>query len=142
MLKRHLLGLIALGLVLSGLLGLVMGYSAQSQAGMAAGVGLRAGLVLGALWIAYPQLLQMFGSVPRWLLGAVGLGIAVAVLRPQYLVFVAIVIAVLGGLQFASRLLGGTLNKPTTQQRSDARSRTPSAPTRRRPGGKSKPTAP
>jgi hypothetical protein len=115
--KRHLLGIIALGLILSGIVGLYWGFSANSQSAMAAGVGLRAGLVLGALWIAFPQLMQLARALPSWLLGLLAAGLLIVVIRPQMMSLVLIVVAVLAGLQFF-----GSMLKPQAKKRPRRRS--------------------
>jgi hypothetical protein len=123
--KRSLLGIVALGLVLSGALGLYLGFSANSQEGMAAGVGLRAGLVLGALWMALPQLVQLLEPVPRWLIGTVAIGALIVVVQPKSFMFVAIAVAVLVGLQVTGWFLKPTAKKSkshgrTSEGRKDA----------------------
>ena len=110
--KRHLLGIIALALILSGLVGWLMAYSSHSAKAMkeavegAGGVGLRAGLILGALWLAYPQLIAMAQAVPKWLIGAIAVGAVVVVaVGSKMIVFVLGAIGVLVALQFAGQFL-------------------------------------
>ena len=58
-------------------------------------VGVRAGLVLGALWLALPNIRR----APRWLLYAVGVLAVVLIVRPRLLLYalpVAAVAAFLG----------------------------------------------
>jgi hypothetical protein len=66
--NRHALGLIALLLVVVGFITAFRGPEDGSAAGFAGGC-VRVGLVLGALWLALPQLKAMFARVPRWLVG-------------------------------------------------------------------------
>jgi hypothetical protein len=58
-------------------------------------VSVRAGLVLGALWLALPNVRR----APRWMLSAVGVLAAVLIVRPRLLLYalpVAAVVAILG----------------------------------------------
>ena len=98
---RNILGAIALVLLLSGGVGLLLGYSANSQTGMAAGVGLRAGLVLGALWMAYPQLISLVKSAPKWMLGVAAIVVLVLVVNRNGLMLVVPALLILGLLQLA-----------------------------------------
>lgn len=102
---RHILGIVALLLLLSGILGLMLGFSVNSQAGMAAGVGIRAGLVLGALWMAYPQLMQLLKHAPKWIYGLGVLLAMVVVFGRNSLVFVVPALVILGGLQLVTWFL-------------------------------------
>lgn len=58
-------------------------------------IGVRAGLVLGALWLALPNIRR----APRWLLPAVGVLAAVVIVRPRLILYalpVAALTAILG----------------------------------------------
>ena len=116
--RRHLLGLIALALLLPGAIGLFWGFSTQSHAGMAAGVGVRAGLILGAWWMAFPQLQQLTKNVPFWLTGPVLIGALVVVIRPSSIALVAPAVLILVALQGV-----GWLFKPLPRQKKKAVSR-------------------
>jgi hypothetical protein len=66
--RRNLLGIV------SALLLIVGGVSAFGGPGGEAaqqfsGVCIKSGLVLGALWLALPQILALIAKSPRWLLG-------------------------------------------------------------------------
>lgn len=100
--RRHLLGIVAMVLLLAGTIGWLVERSTNTHAGMAAGVGMRAGLVLGALWMAYPQLVQVIRYAPKWILGLLGIAAMVLVFGRQSLVIVVPAVIILAGLQFAS----------------------------------------
>jgi len=65
--NRTLLGLIALVLLVVGGIAALRGPADGSAAGFAGGC-IRIGLVLGALWLALPQILAAAHSLPRWAL--------------------------------------------------------------------------
>ena len=102
--RRNLLGIIAAGLLLAGFVGLTFGYTSQSVAGMSAGVGVRAGLILGALWLAYPQLAKMFETVPTWLFVTIAIGVGAVILRFRNIVFVGPILAVIIAMHYAARV--------------------------------------
>lgn len=85
--NRSLLGLIALGLLLGGVW--VQFSSGESGVKSAASAGVRIGLVLGALWLALPQITEMFAKTPRWLLLAGVIVVAVVAINPMLLWFAA-----------------------------------------------------
>jgi hypothetical protein len=66
--KRTTLGLVALFLLVIGGITALSGPASGSAAGFAGGC-IRVGLVLGAVWLALPQIKALAGSAPRWLLG-------------------------------------------------------------------------
>ena len=60
-------------------------------------IGVRAGLVLGALWLALPNIRK----VPRWLPSALAIIAAVLIVRPRLVLYalpVAVAIAILGAI--------------------------------------------
>ena len=62
-------------------------------------VSVRAGLMLGALWLALPNIRR----APRWLLSAVGVLAAVLIVRPRLLLYALPVAAVVAFLGATSR---------------------------------------
>jgi hypothetical protein len=66
--NRNLLGIIAAILLLLGGITHFLGPGGNSASGFAGGC-IRVGLVLGALWLALPQILATAASLPGWLLG-------------------------------------------------------------------------
>jgi len=66
--RRTTLGIIALLLLLVGGITFFNGPGGNSAWGFS-GVCIKSGLVLGALWLALPQIQSMAGRLPRWLMG-------------------------------------------------------------------------
>ena len=67
--NRNLLGIVAAILLLLGGITLFFGPDSNNAASGFAGGCIRVGLVLGALWLALPQILATIASMPGWLLG-------------------------------------------------------------------------
>jgi hypothetical protein len=66
--SRKLLGIIAAALLLVGCIAAVNGPGGSTASGFAGGC-IRVGLVLGALWLALPQIQSLLAHAPRWILG-------------------------------------------------------------------------
>jgi len=66
--RRTSLGIIALSLLVVGLVAVMNGPGGSSAWGFS-GVCLKSGLVLGALWLALPQIQSIAARLPRSLLG-------------------------------------------------------------------------
>ena len=81
-------------------------------------VCLKVGLVLGAIWLAYDNVLKISQRSPPWLLGIIGVGLLVIVIRPKMIVVVAPLLAGIGVLQFV-----GWLFKPLPNSRKNTRTR-------------------
>ena len=92
--NRLALGIVAIVLVL---IGLMTQLQFPSEGAAFAGACIRIGLVLGALWLALPQISYVWKHTPRWLLIVAGVVLVVCILNPWY--FVAAV-PILAGLWF------------------------------------------
>jgi len=77
---RPSLGVISLFLIVGGVIFMIRPIDGDSYAGA---VALRAGLVLGALWLALPNIRR----APRWLLYAVAVLAVVLIVRPRLLLY-------------------------------------------------------
>jgi hypothetical protein len=120
--RRRLLGVISLLLVIGGILGTSFLGGSQTQLDTFFDACVRSGIVLGALWLAFPKLIELSVKVPPWLLGAMLLGGLVVAIRPRYLVIVAPLVAALIGMHFLgwlfrpipkkSRRKGGPRDRP------------------------------
>ena len=89
---RPTLGVISLALIVGGVVLMLRPIDGDSHLGA---VGLRSGLVLGAIWLALPNIRR----APRWLLYAGAVLAAVLIVRPRLFLYslpVAAVIALLG----------------------------------------------
>jgi hypothetical protein len=91
--KRQMLGLVALGMLVAGGTIAIAGWVASTAAALA-GPLFRAGLVLGAVWLAWPQINRLISRIPQYF--AVGLGVLllIGVIKPKVL-FIAVPIALL-----------------------------------------------
>jgi len=102
--RRQLLGLFGLLLILSG--GVILwnvGYN-DSQWSMIANICLRAGLILAFIWLAFPQLIELFAKFPPWLIvGGVG-SLFVLARYPKAIVIIVPLFAILGLLHFSGWL--------------------------------------
>ncbi len=95
--RRHLLGLIALtSLALAPLL-----YWTTYQA--AGAMGLRIGLVMGALWLAWPDLHRL----PRWAWYVLPIACVILIYARQLLIFLVPAFAVAAVLYLAYRKVMG-----------------------------------
>lgn len=85
--KRLLLGVVSLLLVLTWLVLYLQADTSNWSSSVASGC-LRAGLVLGALWLAFPQVLQILSRLPLWMMGVAGVGLLVMIRWPKSAVVV------------------------------------------------------
>ena len=110
--NRTLLGICALVSLVAGGITLARGQNDITSTSFAAGC-LRVGLVLGAMWLALPQINRMLATTPRWLLVSLGIGLVVIVVRPW---LALVVIPILIGLWFLGPRLA-TKSDPTILRR-------------------------
>lgn len=81
--RRHAFGIFALIFVIAGVYFALQPPRETTQ--WFYGVLLRVGLVLGALWLAYPEL----SRVPPWLFGVLAVAIGIVMVRPRLIIIVA-----------------------------------------------------
>ena len=89
---RPTLGVISLILIIGGGILMLRPIDGDSYLGA---IGMRSGLVLGAVWLALPNIRRM----PHWLLYALAVLAAVLIVRPRLVLYafpVAAVVAILG----------------------------------------------
>ncbi len=96
--QRNLLGVFALGLLVLGAL-LALGYASPNGTSSFAGGALKIGLVLGAFWLALPQIDRFLARTPAWLLISTFIGLVLIVLRP---LSALLIVPLLFGLWFLS----------------------------------------
>jgi hypothetical protein len=111
--NRTILGLTAIMLLVIGATTL-WSMPKNGDAIAFAGGCVRVGLVLGALWLALPQILSFFKRAPRWLLAASGIGIVVCAVKPWLLLLVVPLLAL---LWFFGPRLGTKADKPIVQEK-------------------------
>ena len=104
-LRRHSLGALALLLVCAGVGIWFQTGSGQNQYLTLAGVLLRAGLVLGAVWLAFPQVTELLSRYPWWLLLAGGASLLLLIWRPRTAALVIPLLVLLVAIQWVGRLL-------------------------------------
>jgi len=81
--QRHAFGILALISLATGLYYQCLDAEGFHQ--LIEGVTIRIGLVLGALWLAYPDLKK----VPRWFYPVLLTAVAIVIIRPKLIVLVA-----------------------------------------------------
>jgi hypothetical protein len=113
--NRTNLGIVVLALILVGAIILTQAPRPldQNAVGFAGGC-IRVGIVLGAVWLALPQLLRFLSKTPKWLLAASTIGIVVCAVKPLLLV---LVVPALLLLWFLGAKLRTKADKPIVQQR-------------------------
>lgn len=102
--RRHALGIIALLLISTGGVLLARFGIGETDWSMTASICLRAGLTLGAIWLAFPQVTAILAKIPRWLLLCLVAAVATLVIRPKALLYVGPILAALAALQFVGWL--------------------------------------
>ena len=138
--SRHTLGVVALSLlVIGGIAFLQHGDSGKAFSGAC----MRVGMVLGAAWLAWPQIASVWKKTPRWLLIATGVGVAVCVVQPLWALAAIPVLAALWfvGPKLASLwksksgLQSPAASRPTSEAGSTTQAAQPKRP-RRRPNAR------
>ena len=119
--RRHILGLLGIAFLLSGLGLLLVKGASDNQWSMFASICVRVGLLLAAIWLAFPQVVGLAKRFPPWLMAAVAISGLVIAARPRMIFYAGPVIAAIAFLQFV-----GWLFKPLPQRKpqrpaSDAR---------------------
>lgn len=127
--KRSLLGLVALVSLVIGIgLLLLAPRDVNNTALSVSGALIRVGLVIGALWLAWPSITGLLSRTPKWMLTAAAIGIVFCVVRPQLLL---IVVPVLLGLWFLSGRFLQSPSDPTILGRRQRRKRESKTETRK-----------
>lgn len=117
--RRHLIGIFSLLFVLGGLALL----ASPSDARATGSICLRAGLVLGAIWLAFPQLGNLLSRFPTWLTLLLGCLLLVAVFRSRAVVIILPLIAAVVLIQAFGWLLKPLpKSKPPPSARADSTS--------------------
>ncbi len=103
-LRRHALGIFSLLLLASAAALLVYSDSDDNQMEMAGSICLRAGLTLGAIWLALPQIITLSAKFPPRLLVAILVGGVIVIARPRSFPVVALIVAAVAVLEFVGWL--------------------------------------
>lgn len=120
--RRVILGILAAVFLAAGAVGLWKFGTDDSGASAAASVAVRAGALLGALWLALPQLESLFRRFPPWMLGTLAGCALMVVVRPRLLIYVLPLIGILLVLRFFGWLLQPL---PTRPKKGSDRDRAP-----------------
>lgn len=111
--SRIKLGVVSLLLLALGVYLAFRGDSSSTLGGLS-GACIKVGLVLGALWLALPQIMAFLAKTPAWLVTASVIGLIVGVVHPVYLLFV---VPVLGVMWFFAPRLASKADKPIVPQK-------------------------
>lgn len=99
--QRNLMGLIALLLLVAGGVA-ALSYTSPTSSASWAGGAIKIGLVLGAIWLALPQIERFLRKTPQWLLVVSLIGILLIAVRPW--AAVAVVPLLIGMWIFGPRI--------------------------------------
>jgi hypothetical protein len=105
--RRHVLGVIALLLLTAAvvlLLGVPQGLDANLRK-MYGSICLRAGLTLGAAWLAFRQVSTLLASCSPRLMVTLALGSLVVIVRPKALPFILLLVAIVVVLEVLGWML-------------------------------------
>ncbi|MEE3371620.1 MAG: hypothetical protein VX346_19970 [Planctomycetota bacterium] len=108
--QRYFLGILALLLTTTGLLWLWNGTNNEFENAIAAAC-LKVGPVLGALWLAFPQVLQLVRRFPPMLIIAIVVSSGFVIVRPKSAPFVIPVLFAILGLHYLGLLFKSTAKK-------------------------------
>lgn len=103
--QRHVLGIFALLLSIGGFWMWISHTNVHTS--VLAAACMRLGPTLGALWLAFPQVLQLLRRFPPMLIAAIVIGFGSIIIRPRTMAIVIPVVIVMWVLHFL-----GTLFKP------------------------------
>ncbi len=104
--RRHALGILALLLVATAGYGFFIRHATNTEASIFFWSSCwRLGLVLGALWLAFPQLLRLSHTVSPLVLAVISVIAVVIVIRPRTIVVLGPILLILAILHFFGWLL-------------------------------------
>ena len=115
------MGMFGIAFLLGGVGLLVVKGVNDSQWSMFASICIRVGLLLSAIWLAFPQVVGLVKRFPPWLMAAVGFTALVVAARPRLILYLGPAVVALAALQFV-----GWLFKPLPNAKPKRRARTAS----------------
>ena len=102
--RRQLLGIIASCLLSAGAF-ILWNYGTDGEsASLYGSICLRLGLVLGAIWLAFPQILQIWSKRPSGTTVLIGVGVLALIAYPKSAIVMVPIILILLGLNFITWL--------------------------------------
>ena len=102
--RRHIMGLFGLAFLVGGLVLLLVKGTGDSQWSMFASICIRVGMMLGAIWLAFPQVVGLAKRFPPWLMATVAISGLVVAARPRMILYLGPVVAAIAFLQFVGWL--------------------------------------
>ncbi|MDA1050760.1 MAG: hypothetical protein O3C40_09810 [Planctomycetota bacterium] len=114
--RRHIMGLLGIIFLLSGVGLLVVKGASDSQWSMYASICIRVGLMLSAIWLAFPQIEGLTKRFPSWLMATIGVMAFIIAASPRRIVYLGPIVAAIAFLQFA-----GWLFKPLPNPKRQAK---------------------
>ena len=118
--RRHLLGIFGICFLIGWIC--LLSFRRDEDSVWVAAICMRVGFTLIAIWLAFPQAIELAQRFPPWLLGCIGFGTLVLIARPRYFIYVLPALAAISVLQFV-----GWIFKPL-----------PNPPKRKKPAARSK----
>ena len=112
--QRYLLAALTIALLATAAWLFIQDPSSNASAKFYCGLCMRAGLVCGALWLAFPQVVPLLAKRPSPFTLAIGLGLIMVIINPRYALLVGVLVAAIGVLQ-AVKWLFAPLNTKSPQ---------------------------
>ena len=100
--RRTILGILAIVFFLAGVVTLAVKGTGESGVSAAASVCMRVGMLLGALWLALPQVEKLLARFPLWAIAGIGGGLLLAVTNFRLFLVCAPLLAI-AGLAFGAK---------------------------------------
>jgi hypothetical protein len=101
---------------LSGLVLLLVKGASDSQWSMFASICIRVGLMLGAIWLAFPQMVGLARRFPPWLMATVAISGLVVAARPRLILYLGPVVAAIAFLHFVGWIFKPLPNSKAKRQ--------------------------
>ncbi|MBP86392.1 MAG: hypothetical protein CMJ64_06715 [Planctomycetaceae bacterium] len=118
--RRHLLGIFGICFLIGWICLLWVAHDDDSR--WVAAICMRVGFTLVAIWLAFPQAIELAQRFPPWLLACIGFGTLIVIVRPRALIYVLPGLGAIAVLQFVGWLFK-PLPDPKKRKRSGPRSR-------------------
>jgi hypothetical protein len=121
--RRHLLGIFGICFLIGWVCLLSMGQGEDSV--WMSAICMRVGFTLLAIWLAFPQAVELAERFPPWLMACVGIGGVILIARPRLFVYVLPALAAIGVLQFVGWLFKPLPNQPKRKKRQPSQKHEP-----------------
>lgn len=111
--QRYLLAVVTVVLLASGAWLYFQDSGSNASSSFYCGICVRAGLVCGALWLAFPQVVPLLAKRPSPFKLAIGFGMVMAIIVPRYALLIGVLVAAIGVLQAVKWLFAPLETKKT-----------------------------